>query len=77
MINNRFERYLVIAEGYEITFENITVFVIGHEKYVKKYRLKVEISSNFYKCLLMIYQKHLIIILMIVSDEEQTFEQID
>ena len=44
---------------------------------LKKYRLKVEISSNFYKRSLMIYQKHLITILMIVSDEEQTFEQID
>ena len=40
MIYNRFEQYLVITEGYEITFENITVFVIGHEKYVKKISFK-------------------------------------
>ena len=44
---------------------------------LKKYRLKVEISSNFYNRLLMIYQKHLINILMIVSDDEQAIEQID
>ena len=76
MIYNRFERYFLIAEGYEITLK-ILLYLLGHEKYVKKYRLKVEISSNFYNRLLMIYQKHLINILMIVSDDEQAIEQID